>query len=249
MTMPQLANRTIERTFEVLDYLCARNGPVRLKEVVRDLGYPVSSANVILKSLVLLGYANFDRDKMAYTLTPRLATFAQNLAGNTTPEDQRLAAARQRLSKLTGGTIGVGVQSDIYAQYISVLPNRHPMPYQVRPGAVRPITRCGLGLALLSRRSDEDIDRLRRRVNAKETDRSLHISESVLAVQIDAVRRKGYAFSRGMFREGVGFIGIALPRPLSGRWSALGVGGTISALAEQEDLIVSELKTVAADLA
>jgi IclR family transcriptional regulator, KDG regulon repressor len=249
MIMPQSANRTIERTFEVLDYLSARNGPVRLKEVVQDLGYPASSASVILKSLVLLGYANFDRDKMAYTLTPRLSILAQNLAGDTTPEDQRLDAARQRLSKLTGGTIGLGVQSDIYAQYISVLPNRRPMPYQVRPGAVRPITRCGLGLALLSRRSDDEIDRLRRRVNAKETDRRLHISEEALADQVAAVRRKGYAFSRGMFREGIGFIGIALPKPLGGRWSALGVGGTISALAEQEDLIVAELKTVAAELA
>jgi IclR family transcriptional regulator, KDG regulon repressor len=248
MIMPQSANRTIERTFEVLDYFSSRNGPVRLKEVVRDLAYPASSASVILKSLVVLGYANFDRDTMAYTLTSRIAALAQNFHENATPEDQRLATARQRLSKLTGGTIGVGIQSDIYAQYISVLPNQRPMPYQVRPGAVRPITRCGLGLALLSRRGDNEIDRLRRRVNARESDRRLHISEGVLADQIASVRHKGYAFSRGMFREGVGFIGIALPRPLGGRWSALGVGGMVSALAEQEDLIVAELKAVAADL-
>jgi DNA-binding IclR family transcriptional regulator len=246
--MPELPHRTIERTFQVLDYLSERKRPVRLKDIVTDLAYPGSSASVILKSLVVLGYANFDRDTMTYSLTPRIGTLAQNFRETVAPEDLCLNAARQRLSKLTGGTIGVGIQSDIYAQYISVVPNQRPMPYQVRPGAVRPITRCGLGLALLSRRSDDEIDRLRRRVNAKEPDRRLHIGEGALVDQIASVRSKGYAFSRGMFREGVGFIGIALPKPLGGRWSALGVGGMISALAEQEDLIAAELKAVAADL-
>jgi IclR family transcriptional regulator, KDG regulon repressor len=247
-SMPEPANRTIARTFEILDYLNERQRRVRLKQVVRDLGYPASSATVILKSLVVLGYASFDRASMTYTLTPRLAGMAQSFRDNLPPEDPRLAAARQRLSELTGGTVGIGIQSDIYAQYLSVVPNRHPMPYRIRPGMVRPITRCGLGLALLSRQSDRTIDRLRRRVNAKEKDRRLHIDETALAGQIACVREKGYAFSRGMFHEGIGFIGIAFPKPIDGRWLAFGVGGTISQLIEQEDLIVAELKTVAAEI-
>lgn len=246
--MPEPANRTIARTFEVLDYLNERQ-PVRLKEVVRDLGYPASSATVILKSLVVLGYASFDRASMAYTLTPRIAGMAHSLSDRAPPEDQPvIAAARQRLSRLTGGTIGFGIQSDIYAQYLSVVPNRRPMPYRIRPGSVRPITRCGLGLALLSRQSDDAIDRLRRRVNAKENDRRLHIGQAELADHIAGVRERGYAFSLGLFHEGIGFIGIALPKPLAGRWSALGVGGMIPQLAEQEELIVTELKAVAAEL-
>ena len=105
---------------------------------------------------------------------------------------------------------------------------------------MRPITHCGLGLALLSRQSDDEINRLRRRVNAKEPDRSLHISARSLADQIEIVRRKGYSFSRGLFHEGVSFVGVALKEPLDGRWSALGVGGMISALAEQEDMIAAD---------
>jgi IclR family KDG regulon transcriptional repressor len=245
--MPEQAHRTIERTFQVLDYMSEKRAPVRLKDIVRDLAYPGSSASVILKSLVVLGYANFDRETMTYTLTPRIGALAQNFCDTIVPEDPRLAAARQRLSRLTGGTVGVGVQSDIYAQYISVVPNRRPMPYRVRPGAVRPITRCGLGLALLSRQGDDEIDRLRRRVNAKEADRQLHIGENTLADLIASVRSKGYAFSRGMFQEGIGFIGIALPKPVDGRWSALGVGGMVPILIEQEDEIVAELKAVAAE--
>lgn len=246
--MPESAHRTIARTFEVLDYLSDKNGPVRLKDVVQDLGYPTSSASVILKSLVMLGYASFDRATMSYVLTPRLGALAQNVRVRTPPEHPRLVAARRRLSRLTGGTVGVGIQSDIYAQYVSVVPNRRPMPYRVRPGAVRPITRCGLGLALLSRQSDDEIDWLRRRVNAKESDRRFHVGEAALLDEIATVRRKGYAFSRGIFHEGIGFIGLVLPKPVNGRWAALGVGGMIPVLAEQEEIIVGELKALAAEL-
>jgi hypothetical protein len=92
----------------------------------------------------MLGYASFVRARMSHVQTPRPGAPAQNVRARTPPENTRIAAARRRLSRLTGGT--VGIQSDIYAQYVSMVPNRRPMPYRVRPGAVRPIIRCGLGL-------------------------------------------------------------------------------------------------------
>ena len=172
--MAESANRTIQRAFEILDYLDTRNRPVRLKEIAAEFGYPVSSASGVLKSLVVLGYLNFDRDTMSYTLTARITTLGTRL-NDALWQDRPIMRALERLHALTSGTTGLGVQSDIYAQYIAVIRASEPVTYQLRSGAIRPLTRCGIGWALLSLRSDDEIERLRRRVNAKEDKPALQV--------------------------------------------------------------------------
>ncbi len=239
--MAEQANRTIRRTFEVLDYLDARNRPVRLRDVTTDLGYPASSASGVLKSLVVLGYLNYDRDTLSYTLTSRITTLGTRL-NEPLWQDARVMSALERLGRLTGSMVGLGVQSDIYAQYITVVPAIRPVPYQLRPGAIRPVTRCGIGWALLSLRDDAEIERLRRRVNAKEDDRSLHVPAGRLQAQIARVRRTGYAFSRHTWQPGFGIIAMPLPRPVGGRWCAIGVAGSVDALDAAEAVIAPELR-------
>ncbi|WP_158743823.1 IclR family transcriptional regulator [Acidisphaera sp. L21] len=246
--MAEAANRTIQRTFEVLDYLDGKNRPVRLKDITTDLGYPASSASGVLKSLVVLGYLNFDRDTMSYTLTPRINTLGTKL-NDAVWQDGRIMAALERLGALTGGRVGLGVQSDIYAQYITVLPaRRSSAPYPLRPGAIRPLTRCGIGWALLSLRDDDEVERLRRRVNAKEEDPARRISAATLAAQIEEVRRTGYAFSRHNFHTGVGMIAMPLPRPVGGRQYAMGAAGTVEELDASEIAIRAELRAIMHEL-
>jgi IclR family transcriptional regulator, KDG regulon repressor len=247
-TMRDLANKTIRRTFEVLDYFNASREPVRLKDITANLDYPASSASGVLKTLVVLGYLTYDRDTMCYTLTPRLAALGSR-ANESQPQDVRIMGALQQLNDATGCMVGYGIQSDIYAQYITVLSTSRPVPYRLQPGAVRPMTRCGLGWALLSRRGDAEIDRLRRRVNAQEDDRALHVSAEALSERIGTVRRIGYAFSRHTFRPGVGIIAKPLPHPVGGRLAAIGVAGTVDSLEAKEASIASALHRVIAGLA
>ena len=245
--MAEGANRTIRRVFEVLDYLDGRNCPVRLKDVTADLGYPVSSASDVLKSLVVLGYLNFDRDTMSYTLTARVTTLGTRL-NDALWQDRPLMAALERLHALTGGTTGLGVQSDVYAQYITVIHAAEPASYQLRAGAIRPLTRCGIGWALLSLRDDDEIERLRRRVNAKEADPAQQVGAEALTESIRTVRRRGYAFSRHTWHPGVGIIAMPVPHPVGGRWCALGAAGSVDELDRAERAIAAELRAAVRDL-
>ncbi len=245
--MAEQANRTIQRTFEVLDYLDAHSCPVRLKDVVTDLGYPLSSASGVLKSLVVLGFLNYDRDTMGYTLTARIATLGSRL-NDAVWHDKPIMAALEQLGALTGGTVGLSVQSDIYAQYLTVVQAVRPVTYQLRAGAVRPLTRCGMGWALLSLRDDAEIERLRRRINAKEQDPALHVGAAPLSAVIDRVRCDGYAFSRHTFHRDVGIIAMPVPRPVGGRWCALGAAGSVEELDDMRDRIATELRRVVDNL-
>ncbi|MGI4946248.1 MAG: IclR family transcriptional regulator [Janthinobacterium lividum] len=245
--MAEQANRTIQRTFEVLDYLDASNRPVRLKEVVAALGYPLSSASGVLKSLVMLGYLNYDRDTMSYTLTARISTLGTRL-NDAVWQDRPIMAALEELGALTGGTVGLSVQSDIYAQYLTVVQAVRPVAYRLRAGAIRPLTRCGMGWALLSLRDDAEIERLRRRVNAKEHDPALRVSAKALCQTMEQVRNDGYAFSRHTFHRDVGMIAMPVPHLVGGRWCALGAAGTVAELDAMHDRIALKLRQVVGGL-
>lgn len=243
LTLAEQANRTIRRTFEVLDYLDASDRPVRLKEVVAALGYPLSSASGVLKSLVVLGYLNYDRDTMGYTLTARITTLGTRL-NDAVWRDGPIMEALEALGALTGGTVGLGVQSDIHAQYLTVVQAVRPVAYRLRAGAIRPLTRCGMGWALLSLRDDAEIERLRRRVNAKEHDPALHVSAEALHGIIAQVRRAGHAFSRHTFHRGVGMIAMPVPHPVGGRWCALGAAGSVPELTAMHGRIARKLREI-----
>ena len=53
--------KTAKRLFEILEYFDEMQRPLSLKEVALRFGYPVSSASAVLKSMVVLGYVDFDR--------------------------------------------------------------------------------------------------------------------------------------------------------------------------------------------
>ena len=48
--------------------------PITVREVSEQLGYPLSSAQVLLKSIATLGYLRYDASVRAYLGTPRLAS-------------------------------------------------------------------------------------------------------------------------------------------------------------------------------
>src|SRR5437867_633342 len=75
--MQRRAVKSAMRTFEVLELFAERRRPMALYEIYSELGYPQSSTTNLLKSMVLLGYLNYNRVKRTYLPTMRL-----NLLGN-----------------------------------------------------------------------------------------------------------------------------------------------------------------------
>ncbi|MDR3509575.1 MAG: IclR family transcriptional regulator C-terminal domain-containing protein, partial [Caulobacteraceae bacterium] len=106
----------------------------------------------------------------------------------------------------------------------------------------------GLGWALLSLKSDADIEKLRRRINA-EAPAEAKLSREGLAERIAEVRARGYAFSKHTVSEGAGVIGALLPRGPFGRIYAVGVAGPVTRLERKQDQIIAELRAGVARIA
>jgi DNA-binding IclR family transcriptional regulator len=97
-----------------------------------------------------------------------------------------------------------------------------------------------LGLVLLSGKTDAEVERLRRRINAS-GDGATQSREELMA-RVNEVRARGYAFSRNSISPGLGIIGAALPKGPFGRVFAVGVAGRVERLEAKKDTIVEELQ-------
>lgn len=236
------AVKSAQRALEILEVFASQRRPLALKEILEELGYPTSSGSALMKSLVALGYLDYDRERRTYFPTMRIAVLGAWVPG-VLFGDGELLPALEALHEALDETVVLAVQSDLHAQYVHVIHSAEPLQFRAPPGTRRPLARSGMGLALLSAKSDTEIERLRRRINASGDDGLPQTREELMARVVE-VRARGYAFSRNSISPGLGIIGAALPKGPFGRVFAVGVAGRVERLDEKKDDIVAGLKAM-----
>lgn len=223
--------KSAERAFAVLELFERERRPLGLGDVTGRLGWPTSSAAALLKSLVILGYLEYDRARRTYNPTMRIAVL-----GRWVPEslfgDGAVLAAAERLHAATGLTVILAVQSDLHAQYLHVIHGGEPLAGMVTPGLLRPLAVSGMGQLFLSAQPDEDVRRLVRRLNYRSAGERVGTSD--LLVRLHEVRSKGYAFSKDAVSPGYGLIGALAPEAVMGRRIGVGVTGRTGELEARE---------------
>lgn len=237
--------KSAQRAFAVLELFELERRALGLGEVTAALGYPTSSAAALLKSLVIMGYLEYDRAARAYMPTMRIAVLGQWVHEGLFGEGAILAAAH-RLHAETGLTVVLAAQSDLYAQYLHLVHSGEPLKAMVTPGQLRPLARSGMGLLLLSAQSDAEVRRLMRRVNARQPDGRIEVSD--LLVRLHEVRGRGYAFSKDAVSPGFGLVGVLAPRAVAARQLAIGITGRTDDLEFREAELVARLRVAVADL-
>jgi len=235
------AVKSAQRALEILEVFARHRRPLALKEILDELGYPTSSGSALMKSLVQLGYLDYDRERRTYFPTMRIAVLGAWVPGALFGDGQLLPALED-LQRKTSETVILAVQSDLHAQYVHLIHSSEAVQVRLPPGTLRPLARSGLGLVLLSGKTDAEIERLRRRINAA-GEGGVQSREELMA-RVGEVRARGYAFSKNAISPGVGIIGASLPKGPFGRVSAVGVAGTVPRLEDKQDAIVADLQAM-----
>ncbi|GAA5236795.1 IclR family transcriptional regulator [Verticiella sediminum] len=227
--------------FEVLEYMREVRRHITVREASEKLGYPLSSALVLLKSMATLGYLSYDAKQRAYYPTVRLAMLgdwvldAQFAGGN-------LFAYLDQVAKGTGETAILGLQNDIYAQYVHVILGGKGIQFNVQSGTRRLLCMSGMGWALLSAQSDADVQRTIQRTNTRLAKNGQAVEPELVLEHVRASREAGYAFSRSTVTEGIGILAVPLPERAGGERLAVGVGGPVERLEAQRDSVLATLR-------
>lgn len=229
------------RTFEVLELFAQRRTPLHLHEIYTALGYPQSSTTNLLKSMVMMGYLNYNRSKRTYLPTTRV-----NMLGNWLPGYIRDAGGYRQLAeelqRRTDETVVIITQNDLYIQYTILLTPAHQYKSPPDVGAMRLMIDSSSGLALLARMKDREIEKIWRYTNYYKLNQDDQMSFSDLMREVNWVRQVGYAYVPKRPTPEVSSIAMALDANLSGIPLAIGVGGMADRLARNQHEIIETMR-------
>jgi DNA-binding IclR family transcriptional regulator len=234
------------RTLEVLELFHEQRTPLRLKFIFERLSYPQSSTTSLLKSMVVLGYLNYDRPTRTYFPTPRVAALGDWINHYVYGAGE-LFDLMDYVFERTNETVVLSSQNDIFVQHLRVLQPSHPYKMPPSEGSMRLLTHSAAGLVLLSRMPAKSVDKLRRHINAYEQGRSKPLDMNELTEQLAWIRREGYSLLAAFpFPDAAG---LAMPLPPSphGAPLTIGVGGLNSRIARRRSEIIEILRAAIAD--
>jgi len=232
------------RAVEILEFFMHERRPRAMSEIGLALGYPPSSATVLLKTLVGLGYLNFDRRTRLYFPTPKVTSL-----GDWIPSalfgSSRVLEAMQDVHAATGETVAIGTTTDVYLQYVKIIQSIHPLRFHVDEGTLRPLTRSALGWLLMSTMSDERVDNIVRRANIATPNASERVKLPEMMRRIRQIRGKGYCSTENVPILGGATICVLLPTTIQNQPVALGLGGAAERIKQNSGRYLSVLQQAA----
>ncbi|HJV84180.1 MAG TPA: helix-turn-helix domain-containing protein [Noviherbaspirillum sp.] len=233
--------KSARRVLEIFEFFAGRQAPATVMEVSRELGYPQSSTSALMESLRSLGYLSYDRYSRQFNPTLRVA-FMGNWVQESMYSDGNLFRLMVDLQQRSELTVILGLQNDIYVQYIHSIQSASPLRLFVRPGTLRPLARAAIGKMLLSTKSDKEIRALLTRINATEEVPENRIKFADLMKDIEGCRRDGYYISQGTVTHGAGVIAMLLPESPGQPPMGLGIGAPMSRLLKKKQEVIDMLQ-------
>jgi DNA-binding IclR family transcriptional regulator len=235
------------RVLAIFEVFESERRSLTISELVERLQIPQSSTSTLMKSLVAKGFVEFEAETRRYRPSVRLA-FLGNWVLGSTEVIAGIHSLAQALSQRTGETILVGAENGLFMQYLSVIVSPHTLRIQLFPGLKRPLHLSGLGLMLLSLKTDPEIGRVVRRYNAEHAGETVvRRSEREVLRMVETARRQGWYETANLITEGAGSIATLLPLPRGQRPLAVGIGAPVSRLQSRHDQLQGALMEAVAE--
>ena len=233
--------KSASRAIRILEYFASIRQPKAMSDIALALEYPQSSCTVLLKTLVGLGYLNFDRRERIYFPTPKVTSL-----GDWVPRalfgTNRVMDAMRDVHAATGETVSIGVRNDVYLQYIQIIQSVHALRFHVDEGALRPLTQSAVGWMLISTLPDDKIDNIIRRANIATEKASDRVTVAAMMEHVRKIRKSGYCSAENVPFLGGGTICVLLPVLMQNQPVALGLGGAAERIRLNHDRYLAILR-------
>ncbi|HEY0940227.1 MAG TPA: IclR family transcriptional regulator [Steroidobacter sp.] len=233
--------KSAARTLDVLELFQRKRRALSAAAICQALGYPKSSANVLLRSLVSQGYLVLNARTMQYFPSLRVTRLGEWIP-RTMLVSGRVSAILEDVHAVTQETVTLSVVSDLSTTFLKVIQGTHPLSMQTPEGFVAPLFTTAIGMAILSQMPDEDIDELVDRANFRSRRREEQVNRKVLDAAIQETREKGYCVRYDAVIPDTGAIGVPFPSDVDGFPMALGIGGLASRIERNERAIYKHVR-------
>lgn len=220
------------RVFEVLEYFDEIKREASLSEIARRLGYPLSSASMLLQSMVDAGYLS--QTQKQYRPSLRVAMLGSWVSSSFAPQSAVLKMM-EWVGAQCSQTIVLAVPEPIQVRYIRVVPATSSMRLHVTPGAVRPYPTSGLGRLFLSQMTDAKILEIVHIYNKHQAKDGASLNPESVRREILSIRKDGFSVSMDRVSPGEGVVAVHLPRQEQELQLAIGIGGSSQLIREKQN--------------
>lgn len=201
------AVKSADRVLAILELFAFRQAPLTLSEVASELGLPMSSVTMLLKTMCARGYLSFSSDTKRYTPTLSVPMLGTWVMGELF-QDGAVIALMDQIQKDTGETVILGARNGMYAQYLHTVQSQRLMRFYLKPGHLRPLSDSAIGRALLLHCDEQALREYAAQAGRGRSLEKKQLNADHLIAEMQRTRRQGYAYSD---QHTAGICAIALP--------------------------------------
>lgn len=233
--------KSVARTLQILEFFDEVRRPATVVTVARALGYPQSSTAALLKSMVALGYLEYDPRGRTFYPTCRVPLVGSWM-NPPLFEEGTLGKLMKSVVVRTGHVVVLGARNGDDAQYFQVVKPPESTLHHIALGTRRPLLTSGVGRVLLSTLQDDEVCRLVRRINAYRPAGARPVRMPELMGSLADVRRNGFYISFDRVVQGSGLIAMLLPALCTRQPLALGVAGPSATINDRKHEFIAIMR-------
>jgi IclR family transcriptional regulator, acetate operon repressor len=238
------AVQSLERALGVLEIMAQVGGEIGVSELSRTAGLPMPTTHRLIGTLVQRGYVR-QLPSRRYALGPRLM-----FLGDVASQMLRVWALPflEDLANSIGESANLAVLERDEVVYIAQVASKHKMRMFTEVGGRFRPHATGVGKALLSRLSDDEVVALLSRTGMPAMTPNTITDTSTFIEHLWLIREKGYAVDNEEQEVGVRCVAVALQASPTG--GAMSISGPTSRVSEESvPRIARTLKRVADKIA
>jgi DNA-binding IclR family transcriptional regulator len=202
----------VAKALRAIDWLIQEPGPaVGVRHMASALKLPPSNLHRLLSTLVENGFVHQDEHTARYSLGPELLRWAQLITARAPLREIALHQMRA-LVAVCNETVFLGLYDEVRQEmmFTANVESEHPLRYVIDLNQWIPMNTGASSLAILAFLPPEQRDPIvERRLRFETPSQGAVANRARLHVELGAIRRRGYAFSRS--KRVSGAIGIAAP--------------------------------------
>lgn len=230
------------RAFEVLELFRRNRRQMNAADIGTALGYPKSSTNALLKSLVTLGYLHLNHRTLQYFPSLNVTRLGDWIPAAVSASGVIMTVLAE-VHAATQETVTLSVLNDLSANFLKVLPGTFPISLTMTEGFSAPLFTSAVGTALMSSMTDDEIAALATTQAARSRSRGDRVELAKVMAGVQETREKGYCVVSDAVLPDTAAIAFPFPSEMEGFPVAIGVGGLRDRILRNEKFIAKTVRS------
>jgi DNA-binding IclR family transcriptional regulator len=239
--IPGSVVKSAGRALQILEFFDDVQRAASVREISEVLDYPQSSASILLRSLVVMGYLAYDPVRRFYRPTTRVSLLGSWIDRDLVTHGPVLELM-SALNRATGGLIVLATRAQLHTRYVHVVQERSPRSGRLVLGTMRPLVSSGMGLAILVQLPERDVRNIVLRSNADLGAAMPAVSLADVMEAVQRLRRDGMIYAEGKAVATRSVVAMALPPMGENEPYSLGVAGRTEDMAPRVEEIAAIMR-------